>query len=279
MEILTRISDEYSNMTKGKKKIARYILDNKEESAFYSAAELAENAGVSDSAVVRFAADLGFAGYKDMQSEFQEVLRNKLSVVGRFQHNLEIGKNKEYSWAVENTIKNINETLNEITPELIEEVKDAILGARNIGVAGIRGAIAPALVLQMFLNEILDNAVLLTPGMADSFDKVKSWDENDLIIGNAFFFTKNYTWEIMKYAKSKGCKTIAFTDSVATSIGRLADIVVPVKADGMFPSYTACMLVIETILSYVSRESDYKERIGETDIIVNKWLKRDDGDR
>lgn len=282
MEILAKISEVYPKLSKGKKKIARYILDKKEDSAFLSSSDLAKNAGVSESAVVRFASELGFDGYKDMQSEFQEVLRDKLSVMGRFRYNLESDNDEDYNWAVQNAFKNIDGTLSEITPDLCEEVRDEILSARNIGVAGIRGAVAPALVLQLFLNEVLDNAVLLTPGLADSFDKIKSWDKNDLIIGNAFLFTKNYTWEIMKYAKSKGCRTIAITDSVASAIGQLADIVIPIKSDGIFPSYTASIMVTEIILAYVSKELNrnpqYDYSIEETDIIINKWLKRNERD-
>lgn len=281
MEILSRISEMYPGLSKGKKKIARYMLDNKEEAAFLSAAEIAVRSGTSESAVVRFASDLGYSGYKHMQSEFQEVLRNKLSVLGRFRYNLNPQTGEEESDRMvtfATTMKNLNDTFSEITDELLDQVGEEILRARRIGVAGVRGSNGPALILELFLNEILDNTFLLTPGIDDSFDRIKSWDERDLIIGIAIFFNKNYTWEIMNYGKSKGCRTIAITDSIATALGQLADIVLPVRSAGTFPSYAATVMVVDMILHSVSRRvrenPETEARMKETEDIMYKWLKR-----
>ena len=51
-----------SGFSKGQKRIAQYILESYDKAAFMTANKLAQNVGVSESTVVRFAVDLGVDG-------------------------------------------------------------------------------------------------------------------------------------------------------------------------------------------------------------------------
>jgi DNA-binding MurR/RpiR family transcriptional regulator len=75
MDTLQRIGEMFSNLSKGKQKIAKYILENNEEAAFSPAISIAKAVGMSESAVVRLATDLGFSGYKEMQESLQKTLK------------------------------------------------------------------------------------------------------------------------------------------------------------------------------------------------------------
>ncbi len=71
--------------SKGQKRIAAFILDNYDRAAFMTAARLGETASVSESTVVRFAAQLGYDGYPDMQKALQELIRGRLTSIQRIQ--------------------------------------------------------------------------------------------------------------------------------------------------------------------------------------------------
>ena len=62
-DIITRINQKYSGMSKGHKKIASYIMEHYDQAAFMTAARLGEELQVSESTVVRFAAGIGYEGY------------------------------------------------------------------------------------------------------------------------------------------------------------------------------------------------------------------------
>ena len=66
-DILTRIQNEIHAFSKGQKKIASYILTNYDKAAFMTASRLGKTVEVSESTVVRFAVELGYAGYPEMQ--------------------------------------------------------------------------------------------------------------------------------------------------------------------------------------------------------------------
>ena len=54
-------------LTNSESKIAKYVLDNFNETLNYNVSELADKAGVSDASVVRFCKSLGYKGFQDFK--------------------------------------------------------------------------------------------------------------------------------------------------------------------------------------------------------------------
>ena len=77
-DILTTIHKKMGSFSKGQKRIAAYIAASYDKAAFMTASKLGKMANVSESTVVRFAVELGFDGYPNMQKALQEMVRNKL---------------------------------------------------------------------------------------------------------------------------------------------------------------------------------------------------------
>ena len=83
MDILSVLEHKFPSFSKGQRTIAQFILKNYDKAAFMTAARLGEVTGVSESTVVRFAADLGYRGYPGMKKALQEIVRNRLTSVER----------------------------------------------------------------------------------------------------------------------------------------------------------------------------------------------------
>ena len=81
--VLQMIQAEHGSFSKGQRRIARYILENYDKAAFMTAAKLGKAAEVSESTVVRFAAQLGYDGYPEMQKALQELIRGRLTSIQR----------------------------------------------------------------------------------------------------------------------------------------------------------------------------------------------------
>ena len=80
-DILAKIQAQMSELSKGQKLIANYILEYYDKAAFMTASKMGKTVGVSESTVVRFAVELGFDGYPAMQKALQEMVLNKLTSV------------------------------------------------------------------------------------------------------------------------------------------------------------------------------------------------------
>ena len=68
------IGEHENTFSKGQRRIAQYITEHCDEAAFMTAFRLGDEVGVSESTVVRFAAQLGFDGYPQLQKAMQEMI-------------------------------------------------------------------------------------------------------------------------------------------------------------------------------------------------------------
>ena len=60
-------------LTNSESKIAKYVLDNFNETLNYNVSELADKAGVSDASVVRFCKSLGYKGSRILKSAMRRI--------------------------------------------------------------------------------------------------------------------------------------------------------------------------------------------------------------
>ena len=61
-DILSVLENRLSSFSKGQRVIARFLMENYDKAAFMTASRLGSAVGVSESTVVRFAAELGYRG-------------------------------------------------------------------------------------------------------------------------------------------------------------------------------------------------------------------------
>ncbi|MGI9859853.1 MurR/RpiR family transcriptional regulator [Moorella naiadis] len=255
IDIKAHIQEMLPQLSRGKRKVAEYILNNLEEAAFAPAATIARQAEISESVVVRMAVDLGFSGYKDMQENIQLFIRKRLWVADQFRQWManEAENADGYLRVVEQDMQNIQATFKKIPPDILFQAVEMIVKARRIGLAGLRGALGPNIIFYVFLNELLGNVNLLTPGIGISYDILRTWNEQDLVIGSSFLMGKNFTLDILRFAKEKGCQTIAITDKPDSPLVQKADLTLSVCVDGPFISYTAATTLFNVILYLIGK--------------------------
>ena len=140
-DILTYIQENMSTFSKGQKLIANYILQSYDKAAFMTASKLGKTVNVSESTVVRFAAELGFDGYPSMQKTLQEMIRNKLTSIQRVEvSNERIGNQDIMTMVMQSDIEKIRLTLDETDRSSFNEAVSAISSAKKIYILGVRSA-------------------------------------------------------------------------------------------------------------------------------------------
>ena len=155
--VLMTIQDHMGSFSKGKKRIGQYILENYDKAAFMTAAKLGKTVKISESTVVRFAADLGYDGYPAMQKALQEMIRNKLTAVQRIEVSKDrLGDQDILATVVHSDIEKLRLTLEGIDRQEFSQVVDAIVGARKIYILGVRSAAGLSDFLNFYFNLIFD---------------------------------------------------------------------------------------------------------------------------
>ncbi|MGL4773861.1 MAG: MurR/RpiR family transcriptional regulator [Clostridium sp.] len=223
-DLMRLIQNKYSRLSKGQKLIAEFILKNYDKAAFMTAARLGVAVGVSESTVVRFANELGFSGYPKLQKSLQELIKNKLTTVQRLELSNDLISNGDaLKGVLKADMENIRTTLEKINPSVFEEVVSSIFEAKHIYILGLRSSTALAEFLGFYLNVILQNVKTVSYGISDIFEQMINVTEGDLVIGIGFPRYAAKTIDALDFAKSRGAKVVAITDSFLSPLASKAD--------------------------------------------------------
>ena len=246
-----------TSFSKGQKLIANFILSSYDKAAFMTACKLGKTVNVSESTVVRFAAELGYDGYPSMQKALQEMIRNKLTSIQRIEvSNDRIGDQDIMSMVMQSDIEKIRLTLEETDRTSFSRAVEAISSARRVYILGVRSASALANFMSFYFTFIFDNVVHVdTTSISEVFEQVMRIGPDDVLIGLSFPRYSKRTVKAMQYAKKQGATVIAITDSDVSPLANIADVSLFAKSDmaSFVDSLVAPLSLVNALIVAVSR--------------------------
>ena len=256
-DLLHSISEGMSGFSKGQKLIARYIIENYDKAAFMTASKLGNTVGVSESTVVRFATEVGFEGYPQLQRALQELIRNRLTAVQRMEVTSEqMGEHDILSKVLTMDIEKIRRTLEEQSNEGFEAAADSIIAAKNIYILGIRSSAALAQFMSFYFNQIFPNVRLVTGSSAsEMFEQIFRVGKDDVFIGISFPRYSSRTVQAMSFARDRKATTVAITDSEASPLAPICKYTLKARSDmaSFGDSLVAPLSLVNALLVAVSR--------------------------
>ena len=253
-DILALIQENMNTFSKGQKRIAAFILESYDKAAFMTASRLGKKVGVSESTVVRFAAELGYDGYPDMQKSLQKMIRNRLTSVQRIEvTNDRIGDQDLVSMVLQSDMEKIRLTLEELDRDAFDHAVKAIVSAKRIYIIGVRSSAAIASFLGFYFNLIFDNVVNVTAGTAsEMFEHLLRVGEDDVV---SFPRYSSRTVQAMSFARDRKATTVAITDSEASPLAPICKYTLKARSDmaSFGDSLVAPLSLVNALLVAVSR--------------------------
>ncbi|HEX2986394.1 MAG TPA: MurR/RpiR family transcriptional regulator [Caproiciproducens sp.] len=231
--LATRIQTKMPEFSKGQKLIAKYIEEHYDKVAFMTASKLGATVGVSESTVVRFATEIGYAGYPELQQAMQEMIRNKLTSVQRMEVTANrIGDNDVLDSVFNQDIDIIRRTMEETSHDAFYKAVDAIVAARKIYIIGARSSLALATFLSYYFNLLFENVSLVqATSEAEIFEQMIRIDGRDAVIGISFPRYSKKAVKAMDFAHKRGATVIAITDSTLSPLAAPADNLLLARSD------------------------------------------------
>lgn len=276
-DLITKIQSELPGFSKGQKQIARFILEHYDKAAFMTASRLGVTVGVSESTVVRFATELGYDGYPHLQRALQEMIRNKLTSVQR----MEVAGDRMGGRDVLQTVLHadtdmIRVTLDEIDRDAFQGAVDALMSAKRIYILGVRSSSALASFLGFYFNLLFENVTLVhTNSVSEIFEQVLRVGPGDVLFGISFPRYSKRTLSAMKYARDRGARVIALTDSQLSPLARVADHVLLARSDmaSFVDSLVAPLSVINALIVAVgmSRRDEIEQTFNKLERIWEEY--------
>ena len=249
--VLHTIEDNLSTFSKGQKRIGRYILDHYDQAAFMTASKLGKLTEVSESTVVRFAAELGFDGYPAMQKALQEMARNRLTSTQRIQAAENIYDRDVLSSVLQADIENLRQISMDEDRDTFQTAVEKIVHARHIYILGARSSTHLAGYLYFYMQMIFENVTLVQASAAgEIFEQLFRIGTEDVMIAISFPRYSKVTMNSVKFAKDRGATIIAITDNALSPVFQMSDaaLLAPCEMISFVDSMVAPLSLINALL-------------------------------
>lgn len=259
-DITQRIQNAIGTFSKGQKRIAAVILENYDKAAYMTASRLGELANVSESTVVRFAGQLGYDGYPELQRAVQELVRIKLTPNQRIAvTNQRIGEGNVLESVLQSDIDKIKYTLDNTDRRAFENAVNLLLKARTIYIMGVRSSATLASFLAFNFHLIFDNVRFVeTSSTSEVFEQILQIGPEDVFFAMTF---PRYSKKILKaatYARNQGAAVIGLTDSSVSPLAEFSTCLLTAQSDmaSFVDSLVAPLSIINAIIVAVTREKE-----------------------
>ena len=218
--LLKTIEEMMPKFSKSQKLIANYILEHYEKAAYMTALRLGQTVNVSESTVVRFALELGFEGYPQLQRSLQHHIKNRLTAIQRMDvTRTRIGDEDTLSGVLSQDVDRIRKTIEMVDRESFENAVTLINTAKKIYIQGALSSGILASFMHYHLRLIADNVILVgSVGISELYQQMIHIGEGDLLIAMSFPRYAKSTVEACRFAHEEGAQIIAITDSESSPL-------------------------------------------------------------
>jgi DNA-binding MurR/RpiR family transcriptional regulator len=270
-----RLRTAFDQLSPGQQRVARLLLESPYDVAFLPVADVGRRANVSDSTVVRLAAELGYSGYPELRQELQGGLLARMAPIELLDQRLRTDGH-DPSAIIELEIQNLKIVQESLTSEVVDSAIQRLQSAEQVFVLGMRSGFGVAHscwhLLQQVLGQKVELVTLLGGSLADQLAHINRGDA--LII----FTTPRYSRQILqvaRYAQRRGADVIAITDRLLSPAGRIAWLTIPapVRSASFFPSSVAAQVVVNVIVSELARRQHdaATDRLGRVEDVANEF--------
>lgn len=255
-DIINLIYNNYDNYTNSQKTIADYIINNFNNITYDTLNTLAHKIGVSTTSIIRFAKELGFSGYSELQDSIRAYADSDdpFNVAKNFREIENESVSKLFENSLNKDIDNLKRTINSLSKDDLEKSINLIANARRIYVIGHNDSFTMAYYMAMRLSQVRESVSLLL-GVGGLYPyEVASSNEEDLLIAYLFPRYSMNTINIINRVKAKGTKVLIITAHDTTRIKHYADVILPtyVYGSGVRESYIAPLSLSSYLASSVA---------------------------
>lgn len=232
-QLSERIRKSSNSFSKGQKLIAKYIQEHPDRVAFMTASKLGVTVGVSESTVVRFATEIGYSGYPELQRAIQEMIRNKLTALQRLEMtSRNIEKERLLESVFNQDVHILKRTRDSIDHKAFYDAVKALVPVKKVYILGAGSSLAIATFLAHYFELIFDTVHLIeATSESKVYQSMLRVNEEDAIIAISFPRYSKKASKALQYAADRGAVTVAVTDSHESPLAKHASHLLLARSD------------------------------------------------
>ena len=243
---------------------ADYVAAHTTQVAFYSVAELAQKASVSQTTIVRFCHKIGYKGYAEFVNEMRQAVQLQLSAFNRYKMAKSIADDDRrkrhesfFRKQLREEIHNVSGLLEAIDEQAYEQCLAAMLAADRFCVISAIASGPIGLHLKQLLVRINHHTDFIGHDRLSAFSNLEKLTPATVVFLIAFPRYASDTVEFGRLAREKGARLVAITNSPLSPLVPLAEITfhIPVSVAAFVDGYSSVVAFITALCA------DYYHRL------------------
>jgi len=252
--LIERIKSRAEGLSPTQRRLARHVADNYQAVAFSTVSDLSRLSGVSEATVVRFAAALGFSGYAAFQKEVRRVVRADLKGTDRFTlSGGRFSKGGPLEAVIGKELENLSHLSESFDRSTLPAASAAIRAASQVVIVGARSTAALATHLAFALEKLRLPAQLLTSSGSDALDRLARLPARACVVVIGFPRYLRELVRLLDFARGRGLKTVAVTDSPFSPLKADVSLFVSAEASSFVAFHGAPLVVVNALIDEISR--------------------------
>jgi len=258
-----KVNSSINLIRPAEQRVARFFMENREETLIGSASSLARKVGTSDATVIRTVKALGFSGMEEMRRSLADDLRGNQSPSNRLARTLsDVGD--DLISALDLTLDIHQNALERLRRDLTaEEFKSAvhyIVASKRTYIFGIGPSSAMANYFSIQLERFGIKANSLTQTGLLLADQLLHLEQGDLMMIFAYGRIYPELATILDQANRRGVSTVLFSDTLGAKLRDRVDLVLSVQRGrtDMLSMHTTTLALIEALLVGVAKTQPEK---------------------
>jgi DNA-binding MurR/RpiR family transcriptional regulator len=259
MSCVYKIREGMASYTETEKKLADYMLQNRNETTLSSAQTLGQKAGVSAAAIIRFSHKLGYKGFTALKVD---LARDSTNEVMNFDDMIQ---EQDSMAVVVKKAENLNTMLQNqayrlLNMEDLERAVQALLKCRTVYLFGISGS---GIVCMDFMEKLsrINRSVVYHNDFHDQLAAAAHMTKHDVALAVSYGGKTHEVNTAMKFAREVGATTIAITQFRKTPLSKLADILLYIPTTerelrlGAIASRNASLIVTDLLYLGLAKDN------------------------
>lgn len=273
-DLVAHLGDPELRLPKRLKQVAKFVLNNPEDTAIYSIVELSRMADVPSSTFTRFSKELGFSGFSDFQSVFrQRLLGPKATDTDRRRALADTplrdttrgvdldDPNAVFDAFIHAGIDTLLRLEEEVDRSVLNDFVTTLAEARTIHIVSARGAFGVGAYCFYGFSQVGKHANLIDNTGAMRAEQVRFMQPDDVALVITFDDYTPETLEIAEKVLANGHRMLCITDNEMSPAARIANQALYVREGHLghfrlqIPAMALCQSIIVSVGRKVSRAS------------------------
>jgi DNA-binding MurR/RpiR family transcriptional regulator len=246
--------------------VAQFCLNNPEDVAINNIVGLARLIGVAPANITRFAQEMGFAGFADLQEVFRQRLvgprtsyADRLTALAGGGADLDLDQTGAvFDTFVQSAMDSLLRLHSEVDRGALDRFVEVLLAAEAVHIVAARGAFGIGAYALYGLSRVGKRAHLIDNLGAMRAEQAAAVGERDVLVALTFDDYTPETVEVARTVAGRGRRVVAITDNELSPMSGLADPILFVKEArlGHFRSQVPALVLCQSIIVSIGRRID-----------------------